>query len=998
MEWNSYWIWDNSGLHPRNYWLCFRKTFHMKNLYDQASIHITADSKYILFVNGRRVGFGPVRCWDFEYSYDTYDIKDYLVCGKNTVAVLVIHHGVSTFQYVEGEAGLLAQIELGKNNVVERTIKSDRTWKAARHEGYEQYTSKISAQQAWVEVFDANRFNDSWFKPYFNDSLWGKAVVVKRQSSKEGRCLIERDIPYLSCQKIYAKRVCSYKEVQTIHNAISINLRDNIFLNSFDANKRKFAAYIILKIMCPHNVKGKLTFPFSQWQSPRGTFKINNKIYVFDNTQRQVDIEMVRGENEFIMDVSGMYHEYSVRMAFDVPVQLEFMQIGNSMPGRCIMVGPFYTNQIQDVECEEKAISLLSSGDMDSIQLSFNQSRESVDIEALKAYKALQDMKSFNIGKIMRVFNNYLSPIPEHNIYINDAYSTSTMKKVVRTIEEGSIVDNSCSGFNTRISNFIVPNENYSTVMPSFQGGGTEIIIDFGKELSGFIEFSLEAAERTQIDLYFFEYMNNGVIEHTSDLDNTLRYYTKTGRQSYYSHIRRGYRYVMLTITNNTKPIKLYSISTELCTYPVTQNGAFYSSDYQLNKIWSISAHTTQLCMEDTYVDCPAYEQTFWTGDSRNEALVNYYAFGEYQISKRCLNLIEKSSKITPFLMDQVPSGWQSVIPDWTFFWVIACKEYYQYTKDKEFLRDIFPGVLKVIKAYSKLINNDGLLEFTGWNLLDWADMDTPDSGVITHENAAFVKALEDTEYMAEELKSHEEVCHLGEMRRSVITAINKHLWNDQCKAYIDCIHSDGRASTTISQQTNIMVYLYDCYDQSRKQHIENIILHPEEIGAYIQNNIFKEVKIGSPFMSFFLLEALVKIKDFRGAINYIRNNWGQMLEMGATTCWEMFPGFMPDRLTRSHCHAWSAAPVYFLGMLVLGITPLSKGLESILFSPKPCGLKWANGSVPTPYGTIDINWRIKDKIMDIFLSKPENIQCEIEIDKIQFDIEEVWLNKQRIM
>lgn len=35
--------------------------------------------------------------------------------------------------------------------------------------------------------------------------------------------------------------------------------------------------------------------------------------------------------------------------------------------------------------------------------------------------------------------------------------------------------------------------------------------------------------------------------------------------------------------------------------------------------IYEMSLYTTRLCMEDTYVDCPTYEQTYWVGDARNE-------------------------------------------------------------------------------------------------------------------------------------------------------------------------------------------------------------------------------------------------------------------------------------------------------------------------------------------------------------------------------------------
>ena len=88
------------------------------------------------------------------------------------------------------------------------------------------------------------------------------------------------------------------------------------------------------------------------------------------------------------------------------------------------------------------------------------------------------------------------------------------------------------------------------------------------------------------------------------------------------------------------------------------------------------------------------------------------------------------------------------------------------------------------------------------------------------------------------------------------------------------------------------------------------------------------------------------------------------MLDHGATTCWEVYP-ISPvaedgDQLSRSHCHAWSAAPAAFLPERVLGIRPLAPGWTKVLVAPEPCGLEWAEGSVPLPgAGRIDVSWRI---------------------------------------
>ena len=70
-------------------------------------------------------------------------------------------------------------------------------------------------------------------------------------------------------------------------------------------------------------------------------------------------------------------------------------------------------------------------------------------------------------------------------------------------------------------------------------------------------------------------------------------------------------------------------------TYPVDAVGSFASSDARLDKIWEISARTLKLCMEDTFTDCPLYEQTHWVGDARNESLLAYSVFGATDLGRR---------------------------------------------------------------------------------------------------------------------------------------------------------------------------------------------------------------------------------------------------------------------------------------------------------------------------------------------------------------------------
>jgi hypothetical protein len=136
--------------------------------------------------------------------------------------------------------------------------------------------------------------------------------------------------------------------------------------------------------------------------------------------------------------------------------------------------------------------------------------------------------------------------------------------------------------------------------------------------------------------------------------------------------------------------------------------------------------------------------------------------------------------------------------------------------------------------------------------------------------------------------------------------------------------------------------------------------------------------------MSFFYYEALVKAGQPLRMLEDIRTNYGRMLEYGATTCWEMYPSFTenrsnPNELTRSHCHAWSAAPGYFLGETLLGIKRLDPGWHSVLIAPQPCGLSWASGRVPLPQGGhIAVSWKLSGSRMKLRIETPEDLELVV--------------------
>lgn len=334
MHWKAQWIWDNSGEHPRNYWLSFRKKFIAPQVYDEALLHITADSRYFLYVNGHFVGWGPVRSWPFEQSYDTYSIKHLLKPGENIIAVLVTHYGISTFQYIEGRGGMIAQLDFQKDGKVVESIITDKSWKAKEHRGFNRASIRISCQQAWAEIYDANKFDNRWTEIEMDDSDWENAIEIGPVGTPPWTSLIPRDIPFLTNEPIYPKRVVSLKEVEPVKGHIAIDLRPNFYPGEYDANMKKHIGYIATLIQSPADMKGRLIAPLGGVSR----FKLNGKSYQFSSAN-WVEVELKKGDNLLLMDVSGTFHDPFINLAFDFPREVSFKSpLGD---GEFVTVGPF---------------------------------------------------------------------------------------------------------------------------------------------------------------------------------------------------------------------------------------------------------------------------------------------------------------------------------------------------------------------------------------------------------------------------------------------------------------------------------------------------------------------------------------------------------------------------------------------------------------------------------------------------------------------------------
>ena len=915
MKWDAKWIWSGqtSG---KNQWVCFRKNVYLTST-KRASLRITADSRYWVYINGVECSCGPARGWPEHQPVDTIDVTTFLKSGKNTISVLVNYIGESTSQYINGRGGLLAQVEFSDGT----KIQTDETWKCKTHAAFQRALCRINVAQPWLEIFDAAAFPPEWNLPEFDDADWEQAQSIGVAGCEPWPGFRERNVP-LFAEKIYdAERVMSYADVKHCGFHACVNVRDNFFPGSTDSVDKAFLGYMAVTIRCKKPCMGTIGLVCRKTPEVTERMKLNGKEIHFPIGESTQSMHLNEGDNFLLIDISGYHQRFSMIYHFQFTEEAELRAPWES-ESPFVTIGPFQKENLLNI------VAINSELDFEN-----------------RIYRQIWEA---GVHDRIDVFREWIQAVDlEHCVMENPHVFLLTDRTLCR------------HDIRPELDCMLRADQTGVRIEPN--GNDRQIVLDFGKEVCGEIRFELEAEQGICVDVDTSECWHQGKFELPPDLNSGFRYYTRAGRQTFKSHLRRGFRYLFFTIRNQTVPINIYRICCCAKEYPVAQRGQFVCSDWELNKIWDISARTVFLCMEDTYTDCPAYEQAYWIGDGRIEALVNYYTYGAYALSANSFSLVIPSLERSFLPEAQVPTGCNTVIPLWSILWMLSCLEYYTYSGDKSGTEELFRAVLTTLDRLNTCRNEKGLIELTGWNMFDWADMDTPIRGVITHQNLFLAIVLDKAAKLATVLDKEGEAQELLYRSRNLKKAIQDNLWDTQKGAFIDSIHSDGTRSSVFSAQTNFLAFLCDDTEEEREQRLLELLLDPPE--AF--------VSVGSPFASFFYYEALEKARQAGKIVEDIRTRWGKMLEYGASSCWETFYGFEKDRITRSHCHGWSSAPGYFLPRLILGVKPTKPGFREFVVEPEECGLQWARGSVPTPYGPIEVSWKKHKGKLELSVRKP---------------------------
>lgn len=499
---------------------------------------------------------------------------------------------------------------------------------------------------------------------------------------------------------------------------------------------------------------------------------------------------------------------------------------------------------------------------------------------------------------------------------------------------------------------------------------GAYVVLDFGSELHGGVSITTGKISKSEKNPYgsgcsygkLRLVFGESVSESLSSLgdgngalnDHAFRDFTvDVSNLSTQIFGQTGFRFLKIEAVDGD--VLVTSVKAVFEYKDLEYKGSFECSDDRLNEIFNTAAYTVHLNMQDYIWDGIKRDRLVWIGDMHPEVSTIMSVFGYDDCIKKSLDLSRDGfslDKDVPWMIYPSYSGW----------WITIHRDVYLYTGNKEYLLEQKDYLYKLVNLLCEKIHSDGSVDFSGGYLfVDWSSANTPEMEagfrgcmVMAMNSAADIFDI----FGDEDMK-----------KKCLETAENLKKIVPEYKG---------------NKQVTAMCYLSGLIDE-------------KTAGEILTTDLLSGL---STFYGYYVLLALAKMRRTEEALEIVKNFWGAMLDLGATTFWEDFDidwtenaaridEIVPQdkidvhtsygkhcyiKLRHSLCHGWASGPAPFLMKHILGVDVLDAGCKRVRISPNLCGLEWVKGTFPTPQGLIEIEHRNVDGRIESKIKVPDGI------------------------
>ncbi len=471
------------------------------------------------------------------------------------------------------------------------------------------------------------------------------------------------------------------------------------------------------------------------------------------------------------------------------------------------------------------------------------------------------------------------------------------------------------------------------------------ILIDYGVEFHGNLKIFIHSPNpsRVKLRVRFGESAQEAMSELGGKQNATNDHINRdqiidVGHYSMPELGPSGFRFARIDLLDPGASIRIMAVDGIFVYRELEYKGSFHSNDARLDRIWNTAAYTVHLNMQEYVWDGIKRDRLVWIGDIHPETSTIQAVFGHDPSVEKSLDLARDESPL-PLMMCGI-SGY-------SVWWVLVHYGWYMQNGNKEYLAEQREYLVKLLGFFRDYVGNDGSEKLPGRRLLDWPSDNDP-AAIHAGYQGMLKMCFDAGAFLCDELGEAEAAAMCREASEKLRSHMPDPNGNKQAAAMLILAGiADGSAARALA---------------------DNVI---KKDGAY---------RI-STFFGFYVLQALAELDETGAALDMIRDFWGAMLDRGATTFWEDFnlewlegsgriDELVPEGVKDLHgdygaycyvgfrhslCHGWASGPAAFLSKYVLGITPVEPGCKTVRIAPRLGDLRFAEGTYPTPYGTIHV-------------------------------------------
>ena len=374
--------------------------------------------------------------------------------------------------------------------------------------------------------------------------------------------------------------------------------------------------------------------------------------------------------------------------------------------------------------------------------------------------------------------------------------------------------------------------------------------------------------------------------------------------------------------------------------------GDFKCDDEFFNSLWQKSLRTLYVTMRDNFMDCPDRERAQWWGDVTSEMIMTMYSMdsNSYLLYQKGVEAMLSHVDDTKVLQTVVPiSGDYFELPVQQLAGIVGFLTYYEYTGDKAFIEKVYNASLDYLKLWEIGENNLVVHREGSWDWPDWGKK----ADMTAIENAWVYYALSATEKMAEILEKENDLSFITQ-RKETIAKGYRILWTEEGFKSEDVRNPDDRA--------NALAVLSGLAEKEQYDTITNVLT--------TTNN-------SSPYMEYYVLEALCKMGEYEAARDRIKDRYEGMMSEDYSTLWEFWDSW---RGTKNH--AWSGGPLVIMSKYFAGIMPLEAGYEKVKIEPQYTLSDSINCTVPSVKGLITLDYKKTSGDYIINLTLPHGMKA----------------------